>query len=95
MLTVSAAPKLLTRDRFREQREPEKGSEDTEEPKPVHDNETSDQSAPGDARSNLGRRITIDPSANHPREDSTLYIPGPRDRDHGECNSCKSLACRG
>ncbi|KAI9155175.1 Low-affinity potassium transport protein [Paramyrothecium foliicola] len=28
-------------------------------------------------------RITFDPSTNHPRNDTALYIPGPRDRERG------------
>jgi hypothetical protein len=30
-----------------------------------------------------GPHITFDPSANDPRPDSTLYIPGPREREQG------------
>ncbi|KAG9258890.1 high-affinity potassium transporter [Emericellopsis atlantica] len=77
------APKLLTRERRRESPESEEDVEDAEQPKTLDEPDTADTTVPAEAPSNIGRRITIDPSANLPREDSTLYIPGPRDREHG------------
>lgn len=41
----------------------------------------SDQ--PGEAQEAQRPRITFDPSSREPREDSTLYIPGPRERERG------------
>ena len=37
----------------------------------------------GAPEASTGPRITFDPSANDPRPDSTLYIPGPREREQG------------
>lgn len=47
-----------------------------------------DKAGPLETNEDAGKprtRITFDPSAdNHPRNDATLYIPGPRERDHGK-----------
>lgn len=46
--------------------------------------QTSRGDAPPTATHERTRTIAFDPAAdNHPKNNETLYIPGPRDRDHG------------
>lgn len=60
---------------------------DSHDHAPVGDDDQTDQTR---------ARIMFDASAekdNHPRHDTALYIPGPRERDQGK-SSCESTGLR-